>query len=173
VTVVNTLAKAFPCTNWQFNLSSRLAEMHCCDEPRWYSLHHWSHQVIPILQTKTMAVYRIYSHMSKNFGQFFALKVTHMRVSQFAYWEIADWLMDRRWQHTRSPNGCVKIASVSTRSLFHAFFHDNGRRHVTAVDLLSANNLKGARYVYCSHLSIHPRNRCIEALYRTPRHTTQ
>jgi len=34
------------------------------------------------------------------------------------------------------------------RSLFLAFFADNDGWHVTAVDLLSANNLEGARYVH-------------------------
>lgn len=52
----------------------------------------------------------------------------------------------------------------------HAFFHNNGGWRV---DLLSANNLKGARYVYCSCLSVHAWNECIEAHYRTPGHTTQ
>jgi len=34
------------------------------------------------------------------------------------------------------------------RPLFNAFFDDNDRWHVTAVDLLSTDNLKGARYVH-------------------------
>ena len=42
--------------------------------------------------------------------------------------------------------------SMYVRSLFHAFFHDNSGWHVTAVHMLSVNNLKGAHYVYCSCL---------------------
>jgi len=34
------------------------------------------------------------------------------------------------------------------KSLFHAFFDDNDGWHVTSVDLLSTDNLEGARYVH-------------------------
>jgi len=36
----------------------------------------------------------------------------------------------------------------------HACFHDNDGWRVTAVDLLSANNLEGIHCVYCSRLSV-------------------
>jgi len=36
---------------------------------------------------------------------------------------------------------------MRVRSLFYAFFVDNDGWHVTAVDLLSADNLEGTHYV--------------------------
>jgi len=65
----------------------------------------------------------ILAYKSKSFGQFFALRVvglTYMQVSHFAYREIADWQMDWQRRRTRSPSGCIEIASVSC---WHAWDH--------------------------------------------------
>ena len=90
---------------------------------------------------------RIYSHIGRKMLVTFPPSKSGLDL----YADFAGWQVDRRWR-TQSPDGCIEIASVScqcawdhclTHSLFDAFFQDNGRWRVTAVDLLSVNNLKG------------------------------
>jgi len=58
---------------------------------------------------------------------------------------------------------------MSVISLFHALFHDNSGWHVTAVDLLSVNDLKGATDM-CGAWCVH----CVRAgqFMTGPPHTT-